>query len=85
MKTVKVITKDGELYKEVDYIDYLKLRLDIVKGKITQDLWVIDEGGVMHLIDKYGNSAPYIPFACVDSLLRNIVSEQMKLRMQESK
>lgn len=84
-KTEIVVRKDNSVYGEFDYIDTLKLKLDIIEGKITEPLYFRNEhGGVseMSRITEMGNCTHYNDFSIVSKLLRDIINAQIKKRIR---
>jgi len=79
-KTEIILREDDSIYAEVDYIDCLQLKLDIVSGKIKETLYYRNEHGGRTVIDEYGCSY-YRDFPQVSELLRKVIQEQMKLRI----
>lgn len=41
----RIVREDGSLYKEVNYIENLQVKLDIIKGNIKEPLYYINEHG----------------------------------------
>lgn len=82
-KTEIIVREDNTIYAELDFIDFLKLKLDIVKGIINEQLYIRNNFGGIDKIDKYGNS-DYNYFEIVDVLYREIINAQCKLRKDES-
>jgi len=81
MKHTEIILReDGSLYREVDYIDDLEIRIKIVTGEIEEKLYYKNDHNGMSLIDKYGCTDTYQPFECVGELLMKLVQSQMRNR-----
>jgi len=80
--TETILKEDGTIFSVVDYIDDLKLKLQIVTGEITQKLFYQNEFGGMTPIDELGCS-DYRSFKEVDQLLKELVKKQMEVRIKE--
>lgn len=81
IKTVLVVREDNTIYGEYDYIDIMQLQIEILKGKIKEDLYYRNQYGGIDKIDKYGCSN-YEPFPHINELLRDIIHLQMSKRMK---
>jgi len=79
-KTETVVREDNSIYMEVDYMDHLRLRLDIVKGNIKEKLFWRNRHGGIDVIDKMACSN-YHPFEAESQLLRAIIKEQCKKKL----
>ncbi len=81
-KTETILREDGSIYKEVDHLDDLVLRIAIIKKEITEPLYYKNEHGGMDLIDEFGCS-DYHAFSILDTLLKEVIQAQMKLRLEK--
>ena len=77
-----VVDKDKNIYGIYDYVGLLRLRLEIIEGKITEQLYYINEHGGIDKIDSLGCS-DYDEFANVTKLLYKIVQAQCKVRIEK--
>lgn len=78
-KTEIVVRKDNTIYGQYDYIDMLQLKIDIVNGKVTEQLYYRNDHGGISQIDEFGCS-DYKDFKHVAILLRDLVKAQMDKR-----
>lgn len=85
MKKEIILNEDGSLFKKVDFHDDLIIRIKIIKGELTQNLYYKNEHGGMSKIDEYGICTNYIAFPWVNKLLSELVSSQCKKRTQNLK
>jgi len=81
-KTEIILREDITIYGEYDYIDLLRLKLDIVNGKIKEKLYYRNEHGGSTPIDEFGCSS-YRDFPQVNELLHKIIVAQMEKRKNE--
>lgn len=81
-KTEIILREDNTIYGEYDYIDLLRLRLDIVNGKINEKLYYKNEHGGITPIDEFGCSS-YRDFPQINELLHKIIVAQMEKRKME--
>ena len=51
---IVVVRKDKQPFKICNFAEWLSLRLQIVKGEITEDLYVLNKYGGINKINKYG-------------------------------
>ena len=84
MKTEIILREDGSIFKEVDYIENLQLKLSIIKGEITEQLYYKNKFGGKDIIDEYGCSN-YDSFKDTLTLLREIVKAQITKRLRKNK
>ena len=80
--TETILREDGTVYDIVDYVGDLKLRLDIIKGDITEKLYYKNIHGGISEINKHGNSDHY-SFDETSTLLRDIIHAQMTMRIED--
>jgi hypothetical protein len=78
--TVYVVSENNQVYGVYGYVQLLELRLAIVRGEINEQLYYRNEHGGISKIDEFGIS-DYEPFQIVMDLLRDILKEQMTIRI----
>lgn len=75
-----------ELYGEYCAVGLLQLRLQIVKGEITEELCYLDENDRAYCFDRFGIPERFIEEyleTIQTDLLKAILGEQMKIRKAE--
>lgn len=82
-KTEIVVRKDNSIYGKYDYIDILQLKLEIINGKIKEQLYFRNEHGGISEINEFGNCATYHEFKIIDDLLTQVVRAQMDKRVKK--
>lgn len=79
-KTELIVFEDNTIYAEVDYMDDLKIRLDIINGVIKEKLYYRNEHGGISRIDEFGCCQTHHPFDGHTKLLSKIIHAQIEKR-----
>ena len=83
-KTEIILREDNTIYGEYDYIDFLKIKLNIINGKIKEQLYYRNEHGGRTPIDEFGCSM-YRDFPQITKLLKEVIQAQMNKRIKIGK
>ena len=79
---IRKIYLNGELFGEVDHLNFLDLRLQIIKENVEG--FSIERDGMLIPINRYGNPESWHGiFAKEEHLLTDILKSQMEKRQNE--
>jgi len=83
-KTQKVFNKDGSLYGEYHYLEFLKFKINYLKKSLKGNaptLYYENNHGGKNKIDEFGNSIGWIPFNESLDFLSEIVKLEMDIQL----